>query len=61
MSSLIPNLESLRSKIPPLDTDTEASDTRYFLSKIDNAESREAVFSTFKGIIDNWLSDEEEG
>jgi|GEM_PF-3413429 hypothetical protein len=59
MSSLIPNLESLRSKIPPLDT--EASDTRYFLSKIDNAESREAVFSTFKGIIDNWLSDEEEG
>jgi hypothetical protein len=58
MSSLIPNLESLRSKIPPT---TEASDTRYFLSKIDNAESREAVFSTFKGIIDNWLSDEEEG
>jgi hypothetical protein len=58
MSSLIPNLESLRSKIP---LDTEASDTRYFLSKIDNAESREAVSSTFKGIIDSWLSDEEEG
>jgi len=56
MSSLIPNLESLRSKIP---LDTETSDTHYFLSKIDNAESREAVSSTFKGIIDNWLSDEE--
>jgi len=39
----------------------EEGENGNFLSKIDNAESREAVFSTFKGIIDNWLSDEEEG